>query len=116
MIDNLSSVMHVLYYRIRVRDSQTGFWRTIKRIHPEYLHKKVHRTKRFLWWTWEVETETIPNESKARTVARVEALKEATLLRASGQDVKVHLIHQRHWDGQPYESDRLVWQNGQWVD
>lgn len=113
MIDNMHKQAHVLSYHIDIRDSRTGFWRTTRRLHPNYDHKTVTETKRFLWWTWEVEDTVITNESEARTKTRIEAIKEAVLLKSSGYDVQVYV--RVEWKDNGDISTWLVWDRGEWA-
>lgn len=117
MIDNIHADIFITKYVVFIRDSQTGFWKVVKRFKPAYKYESYTKEKRwFFFWTKETTVEEIVNASIARTQARIEAIKEAVLLRASGQDVKVHRVEEDHWMSETFESSILVWKNGEWAD
>ena len=117
MIDNIHKDIFVTRYVVFIRDSQTGFWKVAKRFKPAYKYDSYSKEKRwFYFWTKETTIKEIVNESWARTQARMDAIKEAVLLRASGQDVKIHLINEENWMGESIEFSHLIWKNGEWAD
>ena len=117
MIDNIHDGVFVLRYVVFIRDSQTGFWKVAKRFKPAYKYDSYTKQKRwFYFWKKETTIKKFVNESWARTQARIDAIKEAVLLRASGQDVKVCRMDEDNWFGETFESSCLVWKNGEWAD
>ena len=118
MIDNIHDDVFITRYVVFIRDSQTGFWKVVKRFKPAYKYESFNEDKRwFFFWTKKVTVKKIVNsESWARTQARIEAVKEAVLLRASGHDVKVHRVEEDQWMGETFEYSHLIWKNGEWAD
>jgi hypothetical protein len=100
-------------YIVEVRDQETGFWKRVFTIEPQYREEGRTVIRRFLWFTWAKTTKEIINRGPAELKARKRAIFHGKACYESSRDVRVSRVN--HFDN-GYKYTTVIWENGKFLD